>query len=236
MIELRPFASLGHADHGWLDARHHFSFASYRDPARMNWGRLRVWNDDAIAPGTGFDPHGHRDMEIVTFVREGAITHRDNLGNEGRTEAGDVQIMSAGTGIVHAEYNLEQVTTRIFQIWIVPDRTGGAPRWGSRVFPKGGRAAGFEILASGRPADAGGEALPINADAAVLAATLAPGQVLRHALAPGRIAYLVPASGAVTINGHAASTRDGVAIRDETALEIAATAATELVMVEAAAA
>jgi redox-sensitive bicupin YhaK (pirin superfamily) len=140
----------------------------------MNWGRLRVWNDDAIAPGTGFDPHGHRDMEIVTFVREGAITHRDNLGNEGRTEAGDVQIMSAGTGIVHAEYNLEQVTTRIFQIWIVPDRTGGAPRWGSRVFPKGGRAAGFEILASGRQADAGAEALPINADAAVLAATLAP--------------------------------------------------------------
>jgi redox-sensitive bicupin YhaK (pirin superfamily) len=236
MIELRPFATLGHADHGWLDARHHFSFASYRDPARTNWGRLRVWNDDAIAPGTGFDPHPHRDMEIVTFVREGAITHRDNLGNEGRTEAGDVQIMSAGTGIVHAEYNLEPVTTRIFQIWIIPDRSGGAPRWGSRRFPKDGRAAGFEILASGRPADAGGDALPINADAAVLATTLAPGKVLRHALAPGRIAYLVPAAGTVTINGLAAATRDGVAIRDEAALEIVATTTAELVMVEAAAA
>ena len=143
--------------------------------------------------------------------------------------------MSAGTGIVHAEYNLEPVTTRIFQIWIIPDRAGGAPRWGSRRFPKDGRSARFEILASGRPADADGEALPINADAAVLAATLAPGQILRHVLAPGRIAYLVPASGAVTVNGLAAATRDGVAIRDEAALEIVAHTATELVMVEAAA-
>ena len=235
MIERRPFASLGHADHGWLNAHHHFSFASYRDPTRMNWGRLRVWNDDEIAPGTGFDPHGHRDMEIVTFVREGAITHRDNLGNEGRTEAGDVQIMSAGTGIMHAEYNLEPVTTRIFQIWIVPDRPGGAPRWGSRRFPRDGRAARFEILASGRPADAGGEALPINADAAVLAATLAPGQVLRHSLAPGRIAYLVPATGRATVNGIEAGARDGLAIRDERTLEIAAQETAELVLVEAAA-
>ena len=97
MIELRPFASLGGADHGWLRARHHFSFAQYRDAARMGWGRLRVWNDDEIAPGTGFDPHPHRDMEIITYVREGAITHSDSLGNCGRTEAGDVQIMSAGT-------------------------------------------------------------------------------------------------------------------------------------------
>lgn len=236
MIDLRPFASLGHADHGWLRARHHFSFASYRDPARMGWGRIRVWNDDEIAPGTGFDPHPHRDMEIVTFVREGAITHRDNLGNEGRTEAGDVQIMSAGTGIVHAEYNLEPVETRIFQIWIIPDRAGGAPRWGSRRFPKDGRGAGFEVLASGRAMDAGSAALPINADAAVLAATLEPGQSLRHALAPGRIAYLVPASGSAAANGVAVGARDGVAIRDEATVEIVATTRTEIVMVEAAAA
>jgi hypothetical protein len=235
MIDLRPFASLGHADHGWLRARHHFSFAGYRDAARMGWGRLRVWNDDEIAPGTGFDPHGHRDMEIVTFVRAGAITHRDNLGNEGRTEAGDVQIMSAGTGIVHAEYNLETVETRIFQIWILPDRPGGAPRWGSRRFPREGRAAGFEILASGRAADSGSGALPIDADAAVLAVTLAPGQTLRHVLLPGRIAYLVPASGSVRVNGTVAATRDGLAIRDETSLEIVAQDAAELVMVEAAA-
>ena len=106
MIELRPFASLGAADHGWLDAHHHFAFAGYHDPARVHWGALRVWNDDTIAPKTGFPPHPHRDMEIITYVRKGAITHRDSLGNEGRTQAGDVQVMSAGSGIQHSEYNL----------------------------------------------------------------------------------------------------------------------------------
>ena len=121
MIELRPFDSLGGADHGWLKAKHHFSFASYHDPANMGWGPLRVWNDDEIAPKSGFPPHPHADMEIITYVREGAITHQDSLGNEGRTEAGDVQVMWAGTGIRHAEYNLEARPRRIFQIWIVPD-------------------------------------------------------------------------------------------------------------------
>ena len=103
MIELRPFTSLGGADHGWLDTRHHFAFADYHDPARTNWGQLRVWNDDVIAPQSGFPPHPHRDMEIITYVREGAISHKDSLGNAGRTEAGDVQVMSAGTGIEHAD-------------------------------------------------------------------------------------------------------------------------------------
>ena len=107
MIELRPFSSLGGENHGWLDAKHHFSFANYYDSDRVNWGSLRVWNDDTIQPQTGFPPHPHRDMEIITYVREGAITHRDNLGNVGRTEAGDVQVMSAGTGVRHSEYNLE---------------------------------------------------------------------------------------------------------------------------------
>ena len=116
MIELRPFDSLGAANHGWLNAKHHFAFASYYDPKRMNHGSLRVWNDDEIAPNSGFPPHPHANMEIITFVREGAITHQDSLGNKGRTEAGDVQVMSAGSGIRHAEYNLEPVTTRIFQI------------------------------------------------------------------------------------------------------------------------
>src|SRR5271155_2356031 len=107
MIERRPFASLGHANHGWLNARHHFSFASYYDPARMEQGALRVWNDDEIAPQSGFPAHPHADMEIITYVRKGAITHQDSLGNRGRTEAGDVQVMSAGSGIAHSEYNLE---------------------------------------------------------------------------------------------------------------------------------
>ena len=153
MIELRPFGTLGGENHGWLDAKHHFSFAGYHDPARTNWGNLRVWNDDQIAPKTGFPPHAHNDMEIITYVREGAITHQDNLGNKGRTEAGDVQVMSAGTGIRHSEYNLEDVTTRIFQIWIVPTRAGEAPSWGARPFPKGHRAGRFVTLASERIED-----------------------------------------------------------------------------------
>ena len=154
MIELRSFESLGKANFGWLNANHHFSFGHYRDAGRMNWGRLRVWNDDEIAPGKGFDPHPHRDMEIITYVRQGAITHKDSMGNEGRTEAGDVQVMSAGTGVVHSEFNLEPGVTTLFQIWIMPDRTGLPPSWGAKQFPKEKREAGFEVLASGRPADA----------------------------------------------------------------------------------
>ena len=127
MIDIRPFDSLGAANHGWLDARHHFSFASYHDPQRMGWGRIRVWNDDTIAAKSGFPPHPHDNMEIVTFVRTGAITHEDSLGNKGRTVAGDVQVMSAGTGIRHSEFNLEDETTTIFQIWILPDSQGEPP-------------------------------------------------------------------------------------------------------------
>jgi redox-sensitive bicupin YhaK (pirin superfamily) len=234
MIEIRPFAGLGGADHGWLKAKHHFSFASYRDPSRVHWGNLRVWNDDEIAPGMGFDPHPHRDMEIITYVREGAITHRDSMGNEGRTEAGDVQIMSAGTGVVHSEYNLEPVATRLFQIWIIPDIRNAAPNWGAKAFPKAAREGGFEVLASGRAADAGSGALPINADAAVMATTLKPGQSAGLALAPGRVAYLVPARGMITVNGVVASTRDGVAVRDEERVVVTATEEAEVVVVEAA--
>jgi quercetin 2,3-dioxygenase len=234
MIDIRPFGSLGGADHGWLKARHHFSFAGYNDPTRMNWGRLRVWNDDEIAPGTGFDAHPHRDMEIITYVREGAITHKDNMGNQGRTEAGDVQIMSAGTGVVHAEYNLESTTTKIFQIWIIPDRRGAAPNWGAKSFPKAGRDAAFEVLASGRPQDAGQGALPLYVNGAVMAATLKAGQTLVQKLGADRAAYLVPAKGAVTVNGHALGERDGAGIVDEAEILITATQDAELVMVEVA--
>ena len=137
MIDIRPFQSLGHADHGWLNARHHFSFASYHDPARMGWGRIRVWNDDQIGANSGFPPHPHRDMEIVTYVRTGAITHQDSLGNKGRTAAGDVQVMSAGTGVVHAEYNREDEQTTLFQIWIETDKPSAPPSWGAMPFPEG---------------------------------------------------------------------------------------------------
>lgn len=235
MIDIRPFNSLGGADFGWLKARHHFSFGHYRDPARMGWGKLRVWNDDEIEAGKGFDPHPHRDMEIITYVREGAITHRDNLGNEGRTEAGDVQIMSAGTGVVHSEYNLEPDTTKIFQIWIMPDVQGARPNWGAKAFPKAGREARFEVLAGGRPGDAEAGALPINANAAVMAATLSKGQELRHVLAPGRAAYLVSARGSATVNGHPIRERDAAAVAEEREVVIVAEDEAEVVMVEVAA-
>jgi quercetin 2,3-dioxygenase len=229
MIELRPYESLGGARHGWLDTRHHFSFADYRDPERVQWGRLRVWNDDAIAPGTGFDPHPHQDMEIITYVREGAITHQDSLGNIGRTEAGDVQVMSAGTGIRHAEYNREAVPTRLFQIWIIPDGKGGTPSWGAKPFPKADRAGHFVTLASGIAGDS--DALPIRTSARVLGATLKAGQQAEYRLA-GRHAYLVPASGKVEVNGIAAATGDGLAIENESVLHVTATEDAELVLVD----
>lgn len=232
MIEVRPFDSLGGANHGWLDAKHHFSFADYHDPARVHWGNLRVWNDDTIAPQSGFPPHPHADMEIITYVREGAITHQDSLGNKGRTEAGDVQVMSAGSGIRHAEYNLEDEVTKIFQIWIIPDRQGGAPAWGAKPFPKGERSGAFVTLASGLAGDE--DALPIRTSARVAGATVRAGETVTYALGEGRHVYLVPATGAIEVNGVAANARDGVAVRDVAEIAITAKEDAEVVLVDAA--
>jgi redox-sensitive bicupin YhaK (pirin superfamily) len=232
MIERRSFDGLGGADHGWLKAKHHFSFAGYYDPERMGWGSLRVWNDDEIAPNTGFPPHPHADMEIITYVRQGAITHQDNLGNKGRTEAGDVQVMSAGSGIRHSEYNQEPETTRIFQLWIEPNRSGGRPSWGAKPFPKGDRSGRFVTLASGFETDT--DALPIRTDARVLGATLKAGETTEYVLGDERSAYLVPAAGAVEVNGVRLDARDGAAIRNEAILKITALEDAELVLVDAA--
>jgi len=232
MIELRPLAGLGGDNLGWLDTRHHFSFAGYHDPKRMHWGNLRVWNDDTIAPGTGFPPHPHRDMEIITYVREGAITHEDNLGNKGRTVAGDVQVMSAGTGIAHSEYNREEEVTRIFQIWLLPTRTGEEPCWGTRTFPKGARGGRFVTLASGYAND--DDALPIRTDARVLGATLKAGETATWPLGKDRKGYLVPASGAVDIDGVRVNARDGAAIADMETLTVTALEDSEIVLVDAA--
>ena len=230
-IGRRPFETLGHADHGWLDARHHFSFAGYHDPDRMGWGAIRVWNDDRIAAQTGFPPHPHADMEIVTYVRSGAITHQDSMGNKGRTEAGDVQVMSAGTGVRHAEYNLEDEATTLFQIWIEPSRRGGAPSWGAKPFPKGDRSGRFVTLASGFAEDA--DALPIRADARVMAATLKAGETLTLDVAEGRRAYLVPATGRITIDDQAFAARDGAALLGGTkAFTIHAEEESEIVVVD----
>src|SRR3546814_15112896 len=162
MIEIKHFDRLGRFDNEWLSARYHFSFANYPDPRRMGIGSLRVWNDDTIRPGTGFDLHGHRDMEIITYVRRGAITHQDHLGNVGRTEAGDVQVMSAGSGIMHAEFNREDETAQIFQIWIEPAVHGVAPPCAPRRFPTPGRGGARVPLASGPNGD--GDAPPRSQD------------------------------------------------------------------------
>jgi len=234
MIDIQTFDQLGRFDNDWLSARYHFSFANYRNPARMGFGPLLVWNDDTIQPGRGFDRHGHRDMEIITYVRDGAISHEDHLGNKGRTEAGDVQVMSAGSGIMHAEFNHEAEPTCIFQIWIEPSRTGVAPRWEKRQFPKGDRSGALVALASGRAGEPDGPegALPIHQDAAILGATLDAGQRVTHSLAGGRNAYLVVARGAVEINGIAAAERDGVTISGEPEITIAAVEDSEILLAD----
>ena len=238
MIDTRKFETLGHADHGWLNARHHFSFANYHDPARMGWGAIRVWNDDEIAANSGFPPHPHQDMEIITYVRQGAITHQDSMGNKGRTGAGDVQVMSAGSGVRHAEYNLEPETSTLFQIWIIPRERGGRPSWGAKPFPKGDRSGRFVTLASGFAEDE--DALPIRADARVLGATLKSGESLIHTVGEGRHAYLVPATGRLEIDpgsgtgagGVVVNARDGAALSGGT-VTITALDDSEIVLVDA---
>ncbi len=231
VIEHRPFATLGKAEHGWLRANHHFSFASYHDPERMHWGDIRVWNDDEIDGQTGFPPHAHDNMEIITYVRKGAITHRDSMGNLGRTEAGDVQVMSAGTGVTHSECNLEDGLCRLFQIWILPRERSVAPAWDQRQFPKLDRSGQFTVLASGY-----GEtnALVINANARVLGATAAAGETVTYELEAGRHAYLVSAKGRIRVNGVEGDARDGFAITGDGALTIEAIDDVELVMVDSA--
>lgn len=232
MIEKRKFDSLGAYANDWLNARHHFSFGEYHDPSRMGWGNLRVWNDDTIKPKTGFPPHPHAEMEIITYVREGAITHEDSLGNKGRTEAGDVQVMSAGSGIRHAEYNVEDENTQIFQIWILPDERGGQPYWNAKAFPRADRANELVVLASGRKGDS--DVLPIRADARVLGATVTAGETITYKADPERHLYLVPATGKVSVNGVELEARDGAAITELDEIQITAAQDAEIVLVDAA--
>jgi redox-sensitive bicupin YhaK (pirin superfamily) len=230
MIECRPFHELPGEDLGWLKAKRHFCLAAQDGHVRRGWGALRIWNDDEIAPDAGFPPHAHANMEIITYVREGTVTHRDSLGNEGKTRAGDVQVISAGTGIRHAEYNVEQTPTLIFQIWITPEAKGGAPTWGSQPFPKADRSGRFVVFASGFESDI--DALPIRARARVLGARLEVGQSVDYALGERRHAYLVPASGTVEVNGLRIHARDGAAIKDVATVRIAAIEDADVVMVD----
>jgi redox-sensitive bicupin YhaK (pirin superfamily) len=200
----------------------------------MGWGKLRVWNDDTIQPGTGFPMHGHRDMEIITYVRRGAISHGDHLGNRGRTTAGDVQVMHAGSGIMHEEYNREDEASQIFQIWIEPNETGVDPGWATRAFPKGARAGKLVTLASGRAKYRAGEGdegpLPLHQDAAIAAATLEAGQRVTYNVDPGRAVYLVLATGKAKVGDVEAEARDGLAIADEGEITIEAIEETEILL------
>jgi redox-sensitive bicupin YhaK (pirin superfamily) len=205
------------ADNGWLKAKHHFSIGHYGNPVHAPLGNLYVLNDDEIAPHSGFGLHYHSNVEIINYVREGVVTREDNLGNRGQTLAGDVQVMSAGTGIGHSERNEENVLTHMFQIWLTPRVPGGSPRWGTKPFPKADRAGHFIPLASGRAAN---EALSIDADAEVSGAVLQGGSITEYKFAPGDAAYLVPAVGSVSVNGTRVQAREGLIIREEASIRI----------------
>jgi hypothetical protein len=230
MIEVRPYAALSGDERDWLKARHHIPFAASPRAATGNWGALRAWNDDEIAPQKGFPPHPHASMEIITYVREGVITHRDSLGNVGHIRAGDVQVMSTGTGIRHCEYNLENTVARLFQIWIAPDRFGGAPAWGTKHFPREGRAGRLVTLASGFDEDT--EALPSRARARVLGATLPKGLSVSHIFAEHRFGYLVAARGQMELNDVLVEERDGAAIRGVSHISLKALSDAEVILVD----
>jgi len=218
MIRMRRSDERGRARFGWLDSRHTFSFGHYYDPDYMGFGTLRVINEDRVSPGTGFDTHGHRDMEIVTYVLEGGLEHRDSLGNGSVIRPGDVQRMTAGTGIRHSEFNASsEVPVHLLQIWILPERSGLTPGYEEKHFGTAAIEGGLRLVASG---DARDGSLTIHQDADIYATRLAPGQRVDHALADGRMAWLQLARGSVELNGRLLAEGDGAAIEAEPILSI----------------
>jgi quercetin 2,3-dioxygenase len=226
MIKIYPYENLGRANHGWLDARHHFSFASYHNPNRMNFGVLRVINDDIIKAQSGFATHPHQDMEIITYVRSGAITHKDSNGNEGRTGAGDIQVMSAGTGIYHSEYNLENEDTNLYQIWITPNKNGVKPRWDAREFPKDAIQNSLTLLVSG---DANAP-LFINQDAKIFGGRLNKGTVISHSII--NQAYILVSKGQIKIEDQILKQGDGAEITDLSNIKIESLSDAEMLLID----
>ncbi len=229
MIKTYPFKNLGTANYGWLNAHYHFSFSSYHNPERMGFGNLRVINDDEIKAAQGFPPHGHRDMEIITYVRKGAVMHKDSLGNDGVTNAGDVQVMSAGTGIQHSEYSHKSEDTMLYQIWIMPNKEGVKPRWEARTFPKD-FSDKLTLLVSGRAEDKDKSALFIYADAAIYGGRLKKGT--KTELAFGDKAYVLASKGSVEINGTSLNERDGAEVEGEKLLAIKAVDDCEVLVID----
>ena len=228
MIQLRPSAARGQADHGWLVARHSFSFADYYDPAEMGWGVLRVINEDRVAPGTGFGRHGHRDMEIITYILSGALEHQDSLGHGGVIRRGEVQRMSAGKGILHSEANpLSDQETHLLQIWIEPAQAGGSASYEQQALPEAEMRGRWRLVAS--PDGAEGSTT-IGQDARLAATLLAPGQALAYTLAAGRLGYVHVVRGRLALNGQTLHTGDGAKIADESRLEFVADEETEVLL------
>jgi redox-sensitive bicupin YhaK (pirin superfamily) len=228
MLTLRPSAERGHANHGWLDTYHSFSFADYYDPQQMGFRTLRVINEDRVAPGQGFGTHPHRDMEIITYIVEGSLGHRDNMNHEERIERGDVQVMTAGRGLMHSEYNHEEFRrTHLLQIWILPNQKGLQPSYDQKRFPESGKRNALQLLVSG---DGRGESLFINQDADLYASILEEGGTLEHRIADGRHAWVQLISGAIAVNGVAMAPGDGLAVSEEELLRISASKEAEFLL------
>lgn len=227
MKTIRKSEERGHANHGWLDARHSFSFASYHDPRWMGFRSLRVLNDDTIAAGGGFGTHPHRDMEIITCVLSGALEHKDSMGNGRVIRPGEVQYMAAGTGVEHSEFNhSETEPVHLLQIWILPDRKGAKPAYAERSFAQAAPGK-LHLVASKSGRDG---SIAINQDADVHLARLNTGDTVRHALAPGRHAWVQVAEGAVTLDGQALQAGDAMALSDEPGFELRASQAAQVLV------
>jgi redox-sensitive bicupin YhaK (pirin superfamily) len=218
MITLRPASERGHANHGWLDSWHSFSFAGYHDPRHVHWGPLRVINEDRVQAGQGFGTHSHRDMEIISYVLDGSLAHKDSMGNAASIVPGEVQRMSAGTGVTHSEYNHEaDRTTHFLQIWIIPDRQGIQPGYEQKAYPEADKRGRLRLVAS---PDGGDGSVRIHQDARMYAGLFDAGEDGALDIAPGRLAYVHMARGRAVVNGHALSAGDALLYADEPRVEI----------------
>jgi redox-sensitive bicupin YhaK (pirin superfamily) len=229
MIQLRPAHERGHARHGWLESQHSFSFAEYYDPAHMGFRGLRVINEDRVAPGKGFGTHSHRDMEILSYVLEGALQHRDSMGTGSVIQPGDVQRMSAGSGVAHSEFNASrEEPVHFLQIWLMPAQRGIAPSYEQKSFSDAEKSGLLRLVAS---PDARDGSLSLHADARVYAGQFREGQRAELALEPGRHAWVQLARGTLRVNGTELSAGDGLALSDESSLRIEGTGAEGEVLV-----
>ncbi|MBA3547471.1 MAG: pirin family protein [Nannocystis sp.] len=228
MLTIRRSHERGHADHGWLDSHHTFSFADYHDPRHMGFRTLRVINEDCVAPGKGFGTHSHRDMEIISYVLAGALEHKDSLGTGSVIRPGDVQRMSAGTGVAHSEFNSSHTEpVHFLQIWILPETRGSAPGYEQKRFEPEARSGRLRLIAS---RDGREGSVVIHQDVALYAALLAPGQSVTHSFAPGRHGWLQVARGAVTVGDATLRAGDGAALEQTEKIEIAGVEAAELLL------